>query len=322
MPRMPRIQYEGALYHVINRGNYRRAIFETTGAAHAFEAVLSETCLRHRWRVHAYAIMRNHFHLALETPQANLVEGMHWLQGTFASRFNRFREEHGHLFQGRYKALLVEDAAALMRVVHYIHLNPVRAAVVPPASCATFRWGSLPKLRRPERPVWLAADILISRMGFPDSAAGWRRYAGFLAELAANTSEQAKLEFDRLSSGWAIGTQAWRSALAKEYQQLSLRPGLERRELRMLREEQWRESFDRVMAELGKPREALANEASDVGWKIAAAARLRSRGVPYSWIGRELILRCDSKLRGQVFQFRRAHGTDGPRGGDSQQSTP
>jgi putative transposase len=159
-------------------------------------------------------------------------------------------------------------------------------------------------------------------MGFPDSAAGWRRYAGFLAELAANTSEQAKLEFDRLSSGWAIGTQAWRSALAKEYQQLSLHPGLERRELRMLREEQWRESFDRVMAELGKPREALANEASDVGWKIAAAARLRSRGVPYSWIGRELILRCDSKLRGQVFQFRRAHGTDGPRGGDSQQSTP
>jgi REP element-mobilizing transposase RayT len=104
-----RIQYPGALYHVINRGNYRRDIFESIGAAQAFEQAMAEVCLRYRWRLHAYAIMRNHFHFALETPRPNLVQGMHWLQGAFASRFNRFRRERGHLFQGRYDALVVED---------------------------------------------------------------------------------------------------------------------------------------------------------------------------------------------------------------------
>jgi REP element-mobilizing transposase RayT len=72
------------LYHVINRGNYRRDIFESIGAARAFEKAIAEVCLRYRWRLHAYAIMRNHFHLALETPQPNLVRGMHGLQGAYA----------------------------------------------------------------------------------------------------------------------------------------------------------------------------------------------------------------------------------------------
>jgi len=306
MSRMPRIQYEGALYHVMNRGNYRRAVFETNGAAYAFEEVLSETCRRYEWRVHAYAIMRNHFHLALETPHANLVEGMHWLQGTFAARFNRFRDEQGYLFQGRYKALLVEDAAALIRVIHYIHLNPVRAQLVPPEGCATFRWGSLSKLRMPERPTWLAAGVLLSRMGIQDSTAGWREYAAFLARLAVDPKEQVKLEFERLTSGWAIGTQGWRSALAREYQQLLLHPGLEHRELGMLREERWRDAFERVMTELGKSQEAVASDPAEAEWKVVAAAQLRGHGVPYSWIGRELRMGCASTIRGQVFQFRKA----------------
>ena len=76
--------------------------------------------------------MRNHFHLASKTPAPNVTEGMHWLLGTFANRFNRFRDERGHLFQGRYQAQLIEDALALGRVVDYIHLNPVRAGLVAP----------------------------------------------------------------------------------------------------------------------------------------------------------------------------------------------
>jgi putative transposase len=128
MARKLRIQYPGAMYHVINRGNYRRDVFESVGAARAFEAALLEACELFGWLLHAHAVMRNHFHLALETPEPNLVEGMHWLQSSFATRFNRFRGENGHLFQGRYKSLLVEDGAALGRVADYIHLNPVRAA--------------------------------------------------------------------------------------------------------------------------------------------------------------------------------------------------
>ena len=131
MARRLRIQFGGALYHVINRGNYRRAVFGTVGAARAFESTLTETCVRHGWRLHARGIMPNHYHLALETPEPNLVEGMHWLQSTFATRFNRFRNERGHLFQARHQSPLVEDAAALARVIDYIHLNPVRAGMVP-----------------------------------------------------------------------------------------------------------------------------------------------------------------------------------------------
>jgi len=309
MARMPRIQYEGALYHVINRGNYRSAVFETSGAAAAFEAALAETCVRHNWRIHAYAIMRNHFHLALETPQANLVEGMHWLQGTFASRFNRFREEHGHLFQGRYKALLVEDAAALLRVIHYIHLNPVRAHLVAPAFCATFRWGSLSKLRQPSRPAWLVADVLLRQLGFRDSTAGWSEYATFLAELSGNTADQERMEFGGLSSGWAIGTQAWRKALAIDYRHLALNPGMESCELRMLKEENWREELGRVMSELGKTPQDSADEPPDVEWKIASAKTLRGRGIPYSWSGRELRMGPDNRIRSQVFHFRKAQAT-------------
>ncbi len=104
MARRPRIQFAGALYHIINRGNYRRDIFETEGAAQAFEKCLFEACEKSGWRLHAYVIMRNHFHLAVETPQGNLVKGMHWLQGTFATRFNRFRSEQGYLFQRRAKS--------------------------------------------------------------------------------------------------------------------------------------------------------------------------------------------------------------------------
>ena len=120
------MQFEGAIYHVINRGNYRHEVFTSAATAEAFERCLFEVCERMGWRLHAFVIMRNHYHLAVETPRANLAEGMHWLQGTFAMRFNRFRGERGHLFQGRYQAILVEPGAVLARVVVTGHSKPAR----------------------------------------------------------------------------------------------------------------------------------------------------------------------------------------------------
>jgi putative transposase len=108
MARKLRLEFPGACYHVINRGNYRADIFATDGAKAAFERCLFEAGTKSGWLLHAFVLMRNHYHLAVETPLANLVSGMQWLQATFANRFNRFRDERGHLFQGRYKALLVE----------------------------------------------------------------------------------------------------------------------------------------------------------------------------------------------------------------------
>ena len=105
MARKPRIEYAGAVYHVLNRGNYRGDLFETAGAAEAFVVCLGEACERMGWRVHGYCLMRNHYHLALETPRGNLVSGVHWLQSTFGNRFNRYRGERGRAFQGRYQAI-------------------------------------------------------------------------------------------------------------------------------------------------------------------------------------------------------------------------
>jgi REP element-mobilizing transposase RayT len=99
MARKLRIEFPGAVYHVINRGNYRRDLFLSAGEAGAFVRTLEEAAESYGWRIYAYALMRNHYHVALQTPQPNLVEGMHWLQTTFATRFNRLHRERGHLFQ-------------------------------------------------------------------------------------------------------------------------------------------------------------------------------------------------------------------------------
>ena len=175
MPRKPRIQFEGAIYHVINRGNYRRDVFETGSTAQAFEQCLYEACEQSQWQVHAYTLMRNHYHLAVATPRGNLVEGMHWLQSTFATRFNRLRQERGHLFQSRYQAILVQPGPHLARVVNYIHLNPVSAGIVPVAQLAQFRWSSYRRFLQAGRPPFLVcADWLEELGGLRDTPAGWR----------------------------------------------------------------------------------------------------------------------------------------------------
>jgi REP element-mobilizing transposase RayT len=109
MPRQPRIEYEGALYHIMNRGNYREYIFDVSGAGELFEQTLFDACKRFGWLLHAYVCLSNHFHIALETPEANLVRGMQWFSSTFGNRFNRLVRTPGHIFQGRYKSLLIED---------------------------------------------------------------------------------------------------------------------------------------------------------------------------------------------------------------------
>jgi REP element-mobilizing transposase RayT len=111
MARQPRWEFEGAIDHVINRGNYRKDLFGEKGAAEAFERALSEACEKCGWVVHAYVLMSNHYHRALATPEANLVQGMAWLQGTFANRLNRFHGERGHVFQSRYQSILIRNYA-------------------------------------------------------------------------------------------------------------------------------------------------------------------------------------------------------------------
>ncbi len=108
MPRKPRIEYAGAVYHVLNRGDRREAIFREEEDHTVFLNTLAQSCQRTGWVIHCYVLMGNPYHLLLETPEAKLVAGRQWLHGTYTQRFNRRHGESGHLFQGRHKALLVD----------------------------------------------------------------------------------------------------------------------------------------------------------------------------------------------------------------------
>src|SRR5678809_883152 len=127
MARKLRVEYPGAIYHVMNRGDRREPIFVDDRDRLRFLETLSEACAKTQWQVHALCLMLNHFHLVIETPLANLVAGMKWFLGTYTSRFNWRHKLFGHLFSGRYKALIVQGSGDgyLRTVCEYAHLNPV-----------------------------------------------------------------------------------------------------------------------------------------------------------------------------------------------------
>ena len=127
MPRKMRLQYPGAMYHVMSRGDQRDDIFFDDVDRYDFLRTLGEACLKTDWQVHAFCLMRNHYHLVMETPNANLVAGMAWLQSTYTIRLNHRHKLTGHVLSGRYKAQIVEGSGSgyLRTACDYLHLNPV-----------------------------------------------------------------------------------------------------------------------------------------------------------------------------------------------------
>src|SRR5262245_39004324 len=132
MPRAPRIEFPGALYHVMNRGNHLEGIFRDNVDRSNLLKVLGQTARSARWTIHSYCFMSNHYHLLIETHRATLVKGMQYLNSTYTRRYNLRHKTFGHLFQGRYKALLIDPANPnyFLTVSDYIHLNPIRARII------------------------------------------------------------------------------------------------------------------------------------------------------------------------------------------------
>ena len=299
MARKLRIQYEGAIYHVINRGNYRRDLFASEGEAQAFLEAVREAKEMMGWGLHAYVLMRNHYHLALETPKPNLVEGMHWLQSTWATRFNRFRQERGHLFQGRYQSLLIEDAAALGKVVDYIHLNPVRAKIVPAEQVRSYAWSSLDGIVRGSGRVddrgWRAGG----RFGADEAAR--KSYESYLIDVGSEEARWEALGLKGLSNGWAIGSSGWRRAMAKEFGHLALNPGLEKAEVAELRQGAWEKTLERVLEALGRSEAELATKPKRLDWKLELAIQIRKEsGASITWLADRLQLGAPASLRGYM----------------------
>jgi len=130
MARPLRIEYEGAFYHVTSRGNERKKIFYANSDYEKFKIYLRHAQDKYGYLLHSYVLMPNHYHLLIETPKANMSQVMHFVNGSYTNYINRRRERIGHLFQGRYKAILIERDRYLLELSRYIHLNPVRAGLV------------------------------------------------------------------------------------------------------------------------------------------------------------------------------------------------
>jgi len=180
MARPLRIEFEGALYHVTSRGDRREPIYEDDEDRNTFLHTLSGVVERFHWICHAYCLMGNHYHLVVETPEGKLSKGMRQLNGVFTQASNRRHKRSGHLFQGRFKAILVDRDAHLLELTRYVVLNPVRAGMV--KTPGDWAWSSYRAMvGEAAVPSWLAVDGLLSLFD-PRRGQARRRYRRFVAE--------------------------------------------------------------------------------------------------------------------------------------------
>jgi REP element-mobilizing transposase RayT len=293
MARKLRVEYPGAIYHVMNRGDRREPIFKDDVDRYRFIATLGEACMKTGWQVHALCLMLNHFHLVVETPQPNLVAGMKWFLGTYTSRFNRRHKLFGHLFSGRYKALIVDGSGNgyLRTVCDYVQLNPSRAKQLKPEQpLREYQWSTWPEyLKSPgKRPEWLRVDRLLGEYHIPqDSAAGRRRLEEALEQR--RRAEEGD-EFKTIRRGWFFGDDALKQELLAQVSKKAgkwhygeaLQESAEAKAERIVVEELAKRKWDE--------KTLAARRKGDAG-KVAIAQRLRRETtMTLAWISERLMM--------------------------------
>ncbi|HEY4732454.1 MAG TPA: transposase [Gammaproteobacteria bacterium] len=180
MARPLRLEFPGALYHLTARGNERRDIYRDDGDRVRFLDLLEREIQQQAWHCHAYCLMNNHYHLLIETPEANLVQGMRRLNGVYTQTFNHRHGRAGHLFQGRYKSIIVDKDSYLLELCRYIVLNPVRASLT--AKAEDWRWSSYRATAGlATAPQWLTTNWVLSQFGKTTKKAQ-RDYQKFVSE--------------------------------------------------------------------------------------------------------------------------------------------
>lgn len=289
MGRQVRIQLAGAIYHISSLGNRREAIFADDLDRDQFLATLAEACAKTDWQVHAFCLLPDQFSLVMETPQPNLVAGMHWLQGQYAARFNRRHRQPGHVFARRYRAVLVEGVGPYLTLAcDHVHLGPVRSGILPAqAPLQSFRWSSLPSLLGPaeQRPAWLRADRLLASCGLADTESGRRALARRLETLRGS---DLSLAFRPLERGWCLGSATFKHhVLAQLIPQL--RPLTRQRGWPDLAEEKARQIIQEELARCGWTPEELKRMRKGDPRKLPIVHRLRAEtAVTLAWIARHL----------------------------------
>lgn len=210
MSRAWRIEYPGALYHVLSRGNERRDIFADDDDRRMFLDTLGEMVERFELDIAAYVLMGNHYHLLLRTHRANLSKSMQWFGVTYTNRFNSLNSHSGHLFQGRFKSMIVQNDAYLLRLSYYIHRNPVRAGMVD--RLADYRWSSYANYAYGKKaPGWLNTELLLAQFVNVDDPHRTYRQA------AQAYSREEHLLWEELRHGFILGGQQFVETIKARY---------------------------------------------------------------------------------------------------------
>lgn len=218
MARPWRIEFEGALYHILSRGNQRQDIFLNDADRRLFLDTIGQMASRYDIDVYAYVLMGNHYHLLLKTHNANLSKAMQWFGTTYTRRFNIGHNTSGHLFQGRFKSFIVQNDAYLTRLSYYIHRNPLRAGIV--QRLADYRWSSYPVYAyKKKSPKWLNTGLILSQFGIKDPHQAYRR-------KVQNYSGEERSLFEDLRYGLFLGTNSFANRLKKRFVKTTLQSDL------------------------------------------------------------------------------------------------
>lgn len=237
MARPLRIDIENGLYHVTSRGWERRVVVRDDRDRQRWLELLARVATRCGWRVFAWVLMSNHFHLFVRTPRPNLSTGMHDLNSGYASGFNRRYRRCGSLFQGRFKAVLVEDDSHALELTRYVHLNPVRASIV--EQLEEYGWSSYQDyLAVRKAPEWLDCETVLGALGKNRS----RARSAYRCFVEAGLSEPPKSPLERAVGGMFLGSGEWIDGWRRR---LSVEPV--REEVPLQRKLAWRPTLEQVV---------------------------------------------------------------------------
>lgn len=209
MARQWRIEYPGALYHVLSRGNGRQDIFLSDDDRVLFLDLIQEFSDRFTIEVYAFVLMGNHYHLLLKTPDANLSKGMQWFGTAYTRKFNLMNSRSGHLFQGRFKSIIVENEAYLLRLSCYIHRNPLRAGIVERLS--DYQWSSYRYYAyRKKAPDWLNTGMILGQVS------GKNKYQAYRRKVQQYANEKGSV-WEDVRYGLVYGSESFLNDLKNRY---------------------------------------------------------------------------------------------------------